>query len=127
MGIKFRGETYADLDFNRITPGEVKVLERQVQMDFPTIQRALTICVCGHGRIESHTHKDDAATVTDETSCTKCETCPQFMPKLPSDISTTLMWLAIKRHLPTVTYREVEDTPYEDFADDEAEEPANPT
>ena len=127
MAIKFRGEKYADLDFSKITPGEVRILERQVGMEFPLIQRALKTCVCGHTRTD-HEHKDAQAELTDDTSCVKCEACPEFAPKIPSDVSTTLMWLSIKRHLPTVTYREVEDTPYEDFADDDpAEEPENPT
>jgi hypothetical protein len=38
------------------------------------------------------------------------------------------VWLSIKRHLPTVTFRDVADTPYDELADDEpAQEPENPT
>jgi hypothetical protein len=128
MAIKFRGEKYAELDFNKITPGEVGALEKQVGMVFPKIRRAAEVCVCDHGR-NDHLHKDDATgEPTDDTSCVKCESCDEHLPSLPSDVSTALVWLAIKRHLPTVTYREVADTSYDDLADDEpAQEPANPT
>jgi hypothetical protein len=126
MGIKFRGEKYDNLDFDKITPGEVGALEKQLQMEFPVIQFALKSCVCGHQR-DAHLHKDDNAELTDDTSCTKCELCSDFSAKIPSSFSTALVWMAVKRRIPTVTYKEIADTPYDELADDEAEEPANPT
>lgn len=128
MGIKFRGEKYATLDFEKITPGEVGALEKQLGMEFPVLQRALRACVCGHPR-DRHEHKDDAGELTDDTSCVKCEdeSCPEFSAKIPSTFSTALVWLAIKRRIPTLTFKEIADTPYDELADDEAEEPANPT
>jgi hypothetical protein len=128
MAIKFRGEKYDDLDFNKITPGEVGALEKQVGMVFPKIRRAIDMCVCDHGR-EDHAHKDDATgEPSDDTSCVKCESCAEHLPSLPSGVNTALVWLAIKRHVPTVTYREVADTPYDELTDDEpAQEPENPT
>lgn len=128
MGIKFRGEKYDALDFNRITPGEVGALEKQLQMEFPLIQRALKTCVCGHLR-EDHVHKDDQAEVTDDTACVKCDgSCPEFAAKIPSGFSTALVWMAIKRRNPTLSFKDVADTPYEDLYDDDPdEEPVNPT
>ena len=128
MGLKFRGEKVSAMDFSKITPGEVRILERQVGMAFPLVQRAMKTCVCGHLR-NDHDHKDDNAELTDDTACVKCDaSCDEFAPNVPSDVNTTLLWLGIKRKVPTVTYKEIEDTPYEDLADDEPdEEPANPT
>jgi hypothetical protein len=83
--------------------------------------------VCDHG-LEDHRHKDAAGELSDDTSCVKCSSCPEHSSSLPSDVNTALVWLSIKRHLPTVTFREVADTPYDELADDEpSQEPENPT
>jgi hypothetical protein len=127
MAIKFRGETYGELDFAKITPAEVSAIEKQVRMSWPKIKRAMQTCVCEHGK-QAHERKDDQGELTDVTSCTSCA-CEELEPDIPSEVSTAMLWVSVKRHVPTVTFREVADTPYADLAadDEPAEEPENPT
>lgn len=117
--IIFKGTKIPDLSAGSLKPSQVDAVEKVLGMSFPKIQRALELCVCGHGR-KAHLTKDG-----DLGGCrlTDCD-CDQHSPDVPTRLSFAFAWVAIREQFPDLTFDDLLDTPGDELemeADDEAD------
>lgn len=99
------GETYEQVEQDRLTFAEADAIERATGMTLPEIERKSNTCVCGHQRRKAH--RDEALEDGRDLSCGVCE-CPEFSPAVPSCVATASLWVSMKRQNPTLTYTAVE-------------------
>lgn len=122
--LRWNGTDYPVADLGSISPDEADKLERVVGMTLAKINRASQRCVCDHTATD-HQHTDDDGNTTDDITCKACD-CDTFEADMPAIVTTALMWLAIRRKDPQVTYRDIAGTAFDGFEFVEDPDPTGP-
>ncbi len=97
------GVVYEQVDMDRLTLGEIGVLEKVTGLTINAIARKLQTCVCDHLGEPDHVHLDDDPKAKQNTSCKRCG-CHEFSDITPSEFVTAMVWLSMKRQEPALPY-----------------------
>lgn len=115
MKFTVAGETFEQVDVDRLTLGEAAAIERVTGLTLAEISRKYETCVCAH---YTRAHK----TTETDTSCVICG-CPEFTSIAPVHIGTALLWVAMKRQQPNLTFAQAEDIEQSEIEFIEVDEP----
>lgn len=133
MEITWQGRSAPVIQQEKMTPGEVGVLERTLAGEFgdrtftfQKLRRMGDSCVCDHNS-NAHRHKDADGEFSEDTSCTQCD-CDGHEPNVSPLVQVAFMWISLKRVDPSVKWQDVRDAPIADFdvAGDGDEDPTRP-
>lgn len=134
MLVTWQGRSAPIASQDKMTPGEVGAVERELAKEFgdktftfQKLRRMGDLCVCDH-KSADHRHKDEAGDpIWDDTSCARCD-CEEHEANVSPLVQIAFMWISLRRAHPTVKWSDVRDAPLTDFEIvQDADDAAGPT